>query len=158
MDGTYAITQCSIRPNTSFTYNFTLQQSGTYWYHAHYSTTYQDGLFGPLIIHPRNETVDVDGDFILMVNDWYHNFSTDLLPGFFAPGNAGAEPVPDGGLLNGLNICDGSPSCDNSSAEYYSVTVNPNSRYRFRVINTGAFADFKVSVDGHPIEVHPFML
>ena len=62
MDGTHGITQCAIQPNTSFTYNFTLTQSGTYW---------------------------------------YHNFSMDLLPGFFAPGNEGVEPVPDNGLING---------------------------------------------------------
>jgi FtsP/CotA-like multicopper oxidase with cupredoxin domain len=102
MDGSTAITQCPIQPNASFTYNFTLQQYGTYWYHAHYSTTYQDGLFGPLVIHGRNETnYNVQGDFVLMVDDWYHNFSTDLLPDFFAPGNEGAEPVPDSGLMNG---------------------------------------------------------
>jgi FtsP/CotA-like multicopper oxidase with cupredoxin domain len=102
MDGSTGITQCPIQPNSSFTYNFTLQQYGTYWYHAHYSTIYQDGLVGPLIIHGRNETdYNVQGDLVLMVSDWYHNFSTDLLPGFFAPGNEGVEPVPDSGLMNG---------------------------------------------------------
>jgi FtsP/CotA-like multicopper oxidase with cupredoxin domain len=102
MDGTYAITQCAIQPNTSFTYNFTLQQGGTYWWHAHWSTTYQDGLFGPLIIHGRDEPdYNVNGDIVLMVDDWYHNFSMDLLPAFFAPGNEGVEPVPDNGLING---------------------------------------------------------
>jgi len=104
MDGTYGITQCAIQPNTSFTYNFTLQQSGTYWWHSHYSVEYQDGLFGPLIIHGRNEPdYNVDGDIILMVDDWYHAFGTDLLPGFFAPGNEGVEPVPDNGLINGYD-------------------------------------------------------
>jgi FtsP/CotA-like multicopper oxidase with cupredoxin domain len=102
MDGTNGITQCPIQPNSSLAYNFTLQQFGTYWYHAHYSTYYQDGLFGPLIIHGRNEPdYNVTGDIIVMVDDWYHDFSTDLLPAFFAPGNEGVEPVPDNGLING---------------------------------------------------------
>jgi FtsP/CotA-like multicopper oxidase with cupredoxin domain len=102
MDGTYGITQCAIQPNSSFTYNFTLQQGGSYWWHAHYSTTYQDGLFGPLIIHGRDEPdYNINGDIVLMVDDWYHNFSMDLLPAFFAPGNEGVEPVPDNGLING---------------------------------------------------------
>ena len=171
MDGTYSITQCDIPPNSSFTYNFTLQQSGTYWYHAHWSTTYQDGLFGPLIIHGRDEPdYNINGDFVLMVDDWYHNFSMDLLPGFFAPGNEGVEPVPDNGLINGYlpqkslikyrqNVfdCDRAPGykCDNSSADYATFNVNSSSRYRFRIINTGAFADFKFSVDGHALEVSP---
>lgn len=173
MDGTYGITQCAIQPNTSFTYNFTLQQSGTYWYHAHYSTEYQDGLFGPLIIHGRNELdYNLTGDFILMVDDWYHDFSMDLLPGFFAPGNEGVEPVPDNGLINGyspciscnncsLNVfaCERAPgyTCDNSSVSHATFNVTPNARYRFRVINTGAFADFKFSVDGHELEVTIFV-
>ena len=102
MDGTSGITQCPIPPNSSYTYNFTLQQYGTYWWHAHYSTTYQDGLFGPLIIHGRNEPdYKLNGDIILMVDDWYHNFSLDLLPGYFAAGSEGVEPVPDTGLING---------------------------------------------------------
>jgi FtsP/CotA-like multicopper oxidase with cupredoxin domain len=105
MDGTTGITQCPIAPGHSFTYNFTLQQGGTYWWHAHYQTTYQDGIFGPLIIHGRNEPdYNVTGDFIVMVDDWYHYFSTDLLPSFFAPGNEGVEPVPDNGLINGYSI------------------------------------------------------
>jgi hypothetical protein len=37
-----------------------------------------------------------------MVDDWYHDFSIDLLPDFFAPGNEGVEPVPDNGLINGF--------------------------------------------------------
>jgi FtsP/CotA-like multicopper oxidase with cupredoxin domain len=105
MDGTNGITQCPIAPGKSFTYNFTLQQGGTYWWHAHYKTTYQDGIFGPLIIHGRNEPdYNTTGDFVVMVNDWYHDFSTDLLPAYFASGNEGVEPVPNNGLINGYLI------------------------------------------------------
>jgi len=39
-----------------------------------------------------------------MVDDWYHDFSLDLLPGFSAPGNEGVEPVPDNGLINGYSL------------------------------------------------------
>jgi len=53
--------------------------------------------------------------------------------------------------------CDNAPGykCDNSSSDYAMFNVNSSSRYRFRVINTGAFADFKFSVDGHELEVPP---
>ena len=158
MDGTSGISQCPIQPNSTYTYNFTFTQSGTYWYHAHWSTTYQDGLFGPLIIHGRDEpNYNVDGDMIMMVDDWYHDFSLDLLPGFFAPGNEGVEPVPDNGLINGLNVfdCDNAPgyTCDNSTDTYATFNITTGGRYRFRVINTGAFADFKISIDNHSMEV-----
>ncbi|PWY97404.1 hypothetical protein BCV70DRAFT_219514 [Testicularia cyperi] len=56
MDGTAGITECGIAPGTTFTYNWTVQQSGSYWYHSHYGPTYSDGLFGPLILHGDDET------------------------------------------------------------------------------------------------------
>ena len=35
MDGTYSLTQCGIPPGASMTYNWTVQNLGTSWYHAH---------------------------------------------------------------------------------------------------------------------------
>jgi iron transport multicopper oxidase len=35
MDGASMVTQCPIPPGSSFTYNFTVNQHGTYWYHCH---------------------------------------------------------------------------------------------------------------------------
>ena len=32
MDGVVGVSQCGIPPGASFTYNFTVEQSGTYWY------------------------------------------------------------------------------------------------------------------------------
>lgn len=100
MDGSAGITECGIAPGTTFTYNWTVQQSGSYWWHSHYGPTYADGLFGPLILHgddekfritiPNNATAsqadvaatattangttartDYDQDHIFVVNDAY---------------------------------------------------------------------------------------
>ncbi|KIV78017.1 hypothetical protein PV11_09784 [Exophiala sideris] len=55
-DGTAGVTQCPIAPGTTFDYEFTVDgQAGTYWYHAHQAVQTADGLFGPLIIHSRDE-------------------------------------------------------------------------------------------------------
>lgn len=35
MDGAAMVTQCPIPPGSSFTYNFTVNEHGTYWYHCH---------------------------------------------------------------------------------------------------------------------------
>lgn len=107
MDGTTGITQCPIPPGTSFLYNFTVQnQYGTYWYHAHESTQYTDGLVGPFIVHSPDEASvwkTYDNDQIVVLQDWYHDLSASLLPGYLAPGNENAEPVPDNGLIQGTN-------------------------------------------------------
>lgn len=42
-----------IKPNESFTYKFKIRQSGTYWYHSHSDAQEARGLYGPLIIYPK---------------------------------------------------------------------------------------------------------
>ncbi len=44
------VTQCGIPPGESFTYEFQIvDQRGTFWYHAHQSVQYTDGLYGPIV-------------------------------------------------------------------------------------------------------------
>ena len=64
-DGTSYVTQCPLRPNDTFEYRFSATgQTGTYWYHSHYTTQYCDGLRGPLVIYdpedPLAHMYDVD--------------------------------------------------------------------------------------------------
>lgn len=42
-----------IAPKGHFTYRFQIRQQGTYWYHAHSKGQEQDGLYGPLVIFPK---------------------------------------------------------------------------------------------------------
>lgn len=49
MDGAMPATQCPIPPGSLFTYSFTVDEPGTYWYHSH-SSQYPDGLRAPLIV------------------------------------------------------------------------------------------------------------
>ena len=52
MDGVPYLTQNPIQPGEKFVYEFPLNHSGTYWYHAHFNSWKQvaRGLHGPLII------------------------------------------------------------------------------------------------------------
>ena len=52
-DGVPGISFPGIQPGETFTYRFTLNQSGTYWYHAHADFQEQEGIYGPLIIEPK---------------------------------------------------------------------------------------------------------
>ena len=49
-DGVSAITQCPIAPGRSMTYTFLADSYGSSFYHAHYSSQYIDGVFGPITI------------------------------------------------------------------------------------------------------------
>lgn len=53
MDGVPFITYPPIAPGTTFTYEFPIRQSGTYWYHSHTSLQEQSGVYGSIAIEPR---------------------------------------------------------------------------------------------------------
>ncbi|KAF9152509.1 hypothetical protein BG015_005148 [Linnemannia schmuckeri] len=172
MDGTTGVTQCPIPPGQSFTYNFTVpNQWGTYWWHAHAASQYVDGIVGPLIIHSPDEPhlEKYDQDMVMMVSDHYHIDSASLAAWYLSTASEGVEPVPDNGLINGRNSFDCSmatealfpttPGSGNGKDRCFSNApqavfgVEPGLTYRIRIINTGSFADFKVSVDEHELTV-----
>ncbi|RPB04170.1 hypothetical protein L873DRAFT_1667298 [Choiromyces venosus 120613-1] len=164
MDGTTGVTNCPIPPGKSFRYEFTVrEQWGTYWYHAHFSTSRIDGLFGPFIIHSPKENIQSDTDRIVMVHDYYHDLSAALLPQYLAPDNENDEPVPDGALINGMGICS---TCEPSSGKLATFGLDRDKTHRLRFINVGAFAEFDVEIDQHElslvevdgVEVEPYNL
>lgn len=50
MDGVTGVSQCGIPAGHNFTYEFRIDgQRGTFWWHAHSSVQYSDGLYGPIV-------------------------------------------------------------------------------------------------------------
>lgn len=71
MDGVPGISFGGIAPGETFEYQFQVQQSGTYWYHAHSGYQEQTGLFGALVVEPSDkEHIAADRDYVVMLNDW----------------------------------------------------------------------------------------
>ncbi|KAH7052198.1 putative multicopper oxidase, type 1 [Macrophomina phaseolina] len=162
MDGTVGISQCPITSGSSMTYEFKVdRESGTYWYHAHMAMQGSDGLFGPLIVHSKNERklqqLEYASDQVIMVHDYYHDLTSALIPHYLAPDNENTEPVPDGGLINGMNKrnCEllRGRDCDATDAQLATFGLEPNKNHRLRIINTGAFAEFQVKIDEHTFAV-----
>jgi CopA family copper-resistance protein len=76
MDGVPGMSFDGIRRGESWLYRFQLKQSGTYWYHSHSGFQEQAGLYGALIIEPREpEPFRYDRDYTVLLSDW-----TDLSP------------------------------------------------------------------------------
>ncbi|KAM0431334.1 hypothetical protein ACHAPT_005308 [Fusarium lateritium] len=172
MDGTVGITQCPIAPNSNFTYQFDVKrQHGTYWYHAHHSAQASDGLLGPMVIHSKEErklqTLDYSTDRVIMVQDHYHNLTSELLMEYLAPDQENDEPVPDNALINGRSVrdCSDFPGwpCDTTNVSTPKIDLKAGKRHRLRIINVGAFAEFQIQFDEHPFyitevdgtDVHP---
>jgi iron transport multicopper oxidase len=72
MDGPVGANQCPIPVGSSFTYKFTANPSGTFWWHSH-NSQYPDGLRGPLIVHDAKyeKALGYDQAYTLTVSDWY---------------------------------------------------------------------------------------
>jgi CopA family copper-resistance protein len=71
MDGVPGLTFKGIMPGETFTYRFPIIQSGTYWYHSHSGMQEQTGLYGPLILEPKEkEPYGYDRDYVIMLSDW----------------------------------------------------------------------------------------
>ncbi|KAG8702800.1 laccase, multicopper oxidase, benzenediol:oxygen oxidorectuctase [Ceratobasidium sp. 423] len=164
MDGPAGITQCPIPSGGSFTYKFKIEgQYGTYWWHAHAGGQLSDGLHGALIVHSVNDPwkrgVHYDYDQILIMGDWYHNTSAEILKALDTPhGYLGSQaaPPPYSAMFNGFGTwnCEKYGSPDTCyTREPFELKVYPNKKYRLRIINTAAHAMIYSSVDQHTLDV-----
>lgn len=74
MDGPAEVTQPPVRPGESYTYEFTVGQAGTYFYHSHDHPDRQQGvgLYGALLIAPRDSRTEsrVDHDVTIQLQEW----------------------------------------------------------------------------------------
>ncbi|QIO05179.1 copper resistance system multicopper oxidase [Acinetobacter shaoyimingii] len=73
----------AIKPNGDFVYKFKVRQSGTYWYHAHSKGQEQDGLYGALVIYPKNHQSSTtfektDRDYVVMFSDFHESSSKHI--------------------------------------------------------------------------------
>ena len=53
-DGVPGVSQNAIQPGESFLYTWTADESGVYFYHAHYQGQIMDGLYGAIVIQPKD--------------------------------------------------------------------------------------------------------
>jgi CopA family copper-resistance protein len=71
MDGVPGLSFMGIAPGESYLYRFTVHQAGTYWYHSHSRFQEQVGLYGPIVVEPRDgERFPADRDHVVMLSDW----------------------------------------------------------------------------------------
>lgn len=142
MDGTSQVSQCAILPGSSFTYNFTVEQPGTYWYHSHAPTQYPDGLRGLLIVNDPDSPYlqTYDEEVVLSLSDWYHKSVAEILPLYMSPTNTMLhDPKADSYLMN--------------DTQDLQIQVKPSRTYIFRVANIAAFFGRNLWIENHTLTV-----
>jgi len=128
MDGEPGISQQTIKPGGRFTYEFTLHQEGTYFYHPHMAMQEMMGMLGAFIMHPKQpHRPPVDKDFVIMLQEYA------VLPNNVVPNSMNME-------FNWLTIN------GKVGPAITPLIVRLGDRVRIRMINLG--------MDHHPIHLH----
>lgn len=78
-DGVTFMTQPPVKPGESYTYEFTVPNSGSHMYHSHHNSAVQvgNGLLGAFIVEPRKKRPieNVDVDYVMILNDGAHGYT-----------------------------------------------------------------------------------
>jgi manganese oxidase len=127
-DGGPGISQDPIAPGQTFTYEFTIEQHGTFFYHSHFAMQEMMGLIGLFIVHPRTPYEPrVHRDFGLILQGWA------LLPNNTVPNSLQME-------FNWLTIN------GKAGPAATPMLVKQGERVRIRLVN--------LSMDHHPMHLH----
>jgi manganese oxidase len=128
MDGVPAISQPLVMPGEQFTYEFTVHQNGTFFYHTHMAMAEMIGLIGFFIIHPKQAYEPaVQKDFGIILQEWA------VLPNNTVPNTLSME-------FNWLTFN------GKAGPAATPMLVKLGERVRIRIINIG--------MDHHPIHLH----
>ena len=161
MDGVPGITTPEVLPLSSFNFDFTTPDAGTYWFHPHSGTQLDRGLYAPLIVDDPKEISNYDHEWILVLDDWTDGVGknpdeilSDLKRG---NGNSSSMPGMDMGSINGMDsgdviyplyLINGRPINDPDS-----LSALPGDRVRLRIINAAADTIFHVALAEHIMTV-----
>lgn len=71
MDGVPGLSFDGIKPGETYEYQFDVKQSGTFWYHSHSGFQEQTGVYGAIVIDPKEpDPVRYDRDYVVQLSDW----------------------------------------------------------------------------------------
>ncbi len=183
MDGVPGISFDGIAPGQTFTYQFQVKQSGTYWYHGHSGMQEQQGLFGAIVIDPTHEHQPADRDYVVMLSDWpeadphrtlvrlkmqsdYYNFQKRTVGDFFTDiQRLGFLDTVADRLAWGQMRMDPTDLADVTGATYHFLVngqtpdrhktylFQPGEKLRLRFINASAMTHFDVRIPGLKMRV-----
>lgn len=175
-DGVPGISFPGISPGQTFSYEFAVRQSGTYWYHSHSGLQEQSGHYGPMIIEPRGgEKVRVDRDYILLLSEFttldphfimnrlrtgggYFNYRQNTLTDDY-PMSAAERRMWGRMRMMPTDIADiGAPTFrflanGRGPTEGMEYLFRPGERVRLRIINGSSQSFFNVRIPGLPMTV-----
>lgn len=179
MDGVPGVSFPGIKPRSSFTYEFPIEQAGTYWYHSHSGLQEMMGQYGPIVIDPAGaEAAPYDRDHVVILSDHsfvhpasilrnlkvepgYYNRQRQTLAGLLASKD---QKLPDRVAWGKMRM--DPTDISDVTGEVLTYLVNghgpktnwtalfaPGERVRLRFINAAAMTVFNVRIPGLTMQV-----
>ena len=176
-DGVPGISFPGIKPGETFTYQFPIQQTGTYWFHSHSGFQEPDGAYGAIVIEPEGrEPFRYDREYVVQLTD-KHPHSGDrimrnlkMIPDYYNRKQQTVgeffSDVSENGLMNTVRdrMAWGNMrmmKADVEDLQGFTGLINgkgpeqnwtglfePGERIRLRFINSSAMTYFDVRIPG----------
>ncbi|MXO96308.1 copper resistance system multicopper oxidase [Erythrobacter aquimaris] len=173
-DGVPGVSFPGIKPGETFTYEFPIRQSGTYWWHSHSGLQEQAGHYGPIVVESAEPDPRYDRDYVVLLSEFTpihpHQIMRKLKVGehYF---NRQMQTATDGDMsgemrrmwgemrMNPRDISDVTGTTytylinGHGPADDLQLEFQPGERVRLRVINGSAMTFFNVRIPGVPMTV-----
>jgi FtsP/CotA-like multicopper oxidase with cupredoxin domain len=174
-DGVPYVNNPPIEPSQTVKFQFPIKQTGTFWYHSHTGLQEQRGVYGGIVISPKEgETIQTAQDKVTILSDWidenpdevmrtlksgneYYNWKKGTIQSF--SGAISKKAVSDFSKRSLMRM----PPMDLSDVAYdrflangkpeISILAKPGEKIRFRFINAGASTYFYLQFAGSPLQV-----
>lgn len=179
MDGVPGISFPGIRPGETFTYEFPIRQSGTYWYHSHSGMQEAMGHYGPIVIDPAGvDPVRSEREHVIVLSDWspvhphvllkrlkqmggYYNMQRQTLAGLIEGKDQSLKDRMTWGAMrmDPTDISDVTGATysflvnGHGTAENWTGLFAPGERVRLRIVNASAMTNFNVRLPGLPMTI-----
>lgn len=175
MDGVPYVTTPPIPSGTQFVFKFKIRQNGTYWYHSHTDVQEQKGIYGAIVIHPKDKKISYQKDAVAVLSDWSDENATQILKNLKKDGDyylykKGTMRSWFGALLEGQfgnfikNEWSRMGGMDYSDVGYDAFLINgkkesqlgvakKGEKVRIRLINAAASTYFFVALGDKPVRV-----
>jgi len=174
MDGVPGVSFPGIKPRSTFTYEFPIVQSGTYWYHSHSGLQEQMGHYGPIVIDPAGvDPIRSDREHVIVLSDHsplhphlifrklkqqggYFNYQKQTLAGLIkGDDQAASERTAWGRMrMDPTDISDVTGSTytylinGHGPRDNWTALFSPGERVRLRFVNASAMTTFNVRIPG----------
>ena len=179
-DGVPYITTPPIRAGESRTFEFLLKHAGTYWYHSHTGLQEQRGVYGSIVIEPREGTpartdiTKIDREEVLVLSDWTNESPDEVMRtllrgsewyslrkgtaqslwGAWRSGNLREYLDREKARLPAMDISDVAYDAFLVNGQRkQSLAVRPGETVRLRVINAAAASYFYLSAATGPLTI-----